>query len=165
MEARRNTLAEQSQRRIAIGTVAQITQNLVEGAVFLHDVDNVLDLPVEEVHDVRIFIEVLAPVAVVSSYLRSQIPEIVLVRNPSADQRRVFKLKLILIVRSELFGLIRIGFRRVNLSELNHGHVAVTIAGVRTRVALSVHDIHPASVLAESYVGRVVCGRQKADGS
>src|SRR5205814_9582463 len=31
--------AEKSQRRIAVGAIAQITKNLIERAVFLHDVD------------------------------------------------------------------------------------------------------------------------------
>src|SRR5215472_14268750 len=87
------------------------------------------------------------------------------VGNLSADQRCVFQLKLILIIRSELLGLVRIALWRVNLDELDAGHVAVSIQGIRPSVALAVDDIHPSAVGAEGYIGGIVCGRQKSNRS
>src|SRR6516225_2991032 len=43
MEAGCNAFAEESQRRIAVRTIPQIAENLIERAVFLHDVDDMLD--------------------------------------------------------------------------------------------------------------------------
>src|SRR5205085_12158444 len=43
MEAGCDLVAEKSQRRIAVGTIAQIAKNLIERTVFLHDVDDVFD--------------------------------------------------------------------------------------------------------------------------
>ena len=50
MEVWCDGFAEERQRRIAVGTIIQVAQDLIEGAVLFHDVDHVLDLMMQEFH-------------------------------------------------------------------------------------------------------------------
>src|SRR5207244_5933262 len=115
--------------------------------------------------DVLVLVGESVQVAVVGCYPHGELPEIVRVWNPSADQRGVFQLKLILIIGSQLRCFLRVAFWRVNGGELDTGHIAVSIQGIRASIALAVDDIHPPAIGTEGYIGWVVCGRQKSDGS
>src|ERR1700751_5285604 len=105
MEARCHLLAEQSQRRLAVGTVVEIAEDLIEGAVFLHDVDDVLDLGSQEAHDFSVRFGRPDLVTVVGCDHGCQIPERLAARDLSTENRRMLELKLILIVGPQNRGL------------------------------------------------------------
>src|ERR1700756_2257290 len=98
MEVGGHGLAEKSQRRVAVGPITQIAEDLIEGTVFLHDVDNMLDFGMKEFHYPLVLVGESGLVSIIGGYLRRQIPEFVRGRDLSADERCVFQLKLILVV-------------------------------------------------------------------
>ncbi len=69
MEAGGHRFAKESQRGVAVGTVTQIAEDLIEGTVFLHHIDNVLDFGMKEFHCLHVLIGVLGQVSVVGCYL------------------------------------------------------------------------------------------------
>ena len=68
---RREGLAELGQVPVAVRAVGQVAQNLIEGAIFLHDIDHVLDAFAQEVHHLRVFLVGLDRVEIV---LRDPVP-------------------------------------------------------------------------------------------
>ena len=159
MEARRDPPPEQRQGRIPVRSVTQIAQNLVERAVLLHDVNNVLNFRMQETHHLGIRCRRCHRVTVIRRHRRGQTRQIRRGGNLSAYQRGVFQLKLILVIGSQLIGLRRVTAR---ISQVfNIGQVAITIARVRTRIALAVDNVHPASVGAEGNIGWIVSGRDQ----
>src|ERR1700746_2288416 len=101
MEAGRDQLSEESQRGLPVRPVAEIAQNLVESAVFLHDIDDVLYFFVKEIHHLLIPSARLKKVSIIVCYPRRQFPERLAVRNATTNQGRMFQLELILIVRPQ----------------------------------------------------------------
>ena len=57
VEVRRDGLAELGQPVVAVRAVAEIAQDLVEGAVLLDDVDDVLDVLAQKPHDPAVVLE------------------------------------------------------------------------------------------------------------
>ncbi len=76
MEIRRDGCAEHRQCRVAVGAVVEVTEDLVVGTIFFHDVDDVLDPLVQEVHHPLVARNRLRGVKVV-------------LRNPSCQPRQV----------------------------------------------------------------------------
>src|SRR5438477_12511764 len=111
MEAGRHGLAEQSQRRISIGTIAEITQNLIEGAVLFHDVDHVFDFRAKEAHYALVGSGWSEQVSVIKRYPCRETPKALAIGNPSANKRSVFESKLIGVVIPQDSRLRRIAAR------------------------------------------------------
>src|SRR5207244_11170690 len=103
--------------------------------------------------DVLVLVGESVQVAVVGCYPHGELPEIVRVWNPSADQRGVFQLKLILIIGSQLRCFLRVAFWRVNGGELDTGYIAVSIQGIRDSIALAVAVLHLPSLGTERHPG------------
>ena len=55
VQAGRDLARKLRDRAVTVGAVVQITQHLIEGAIFLDDVDHVLDLASQEAHRVLAF--------------------------------------------------------------------------------------------------------------
>src|SRR5262249_43097726 len=166
MEAGGDELAKQGQRRLAVRSIAEIAQDLVERAVLLHHVDDVFDFPVQEIHYFLIPSAGLEEVSIVVGYPGGQIPERVAVRNSSAHQGGMFQLELILVLCPLYCGLSRIAARegtsRGN-DVLDEREVAKPVSRVRTGYALAVGDVHPAAIGTEGNVRGVICRREEAD--
>src|SRR5437879_8516675 len=164
MEAGRHGLAKQSQRMISVGTIAEITQNLIEGAVLFHDVDHVFDFRAKVARYALVGSGWSEQVSVINRYPCRQTPKALAIGNPSANQRSVLQLKLILVVRPEDSRLRRIAAREGaarGRDVLDEGKVPVAIARVRTGFALAVADVHPLAIGAECDVSRVIRSRSE----
>src|SRR6266576_1271116 len=133
MEAGRHRFAEQSQRGFSVGTIAEITQNLIEGAVLFHDVDHVFDFRAKEAHYALVGSGWSEQVSVINRHPCRQTPKALTIGNPSAHKRSVFQLKLILVVRPQDSRLRRIAAREGasrGRGVLDEGKVPVAIARV-----------------------------------
>ena len=160
VKVRRDAAAELCQRGIDLRAVGQVAEDLIEGAVFLHDVDHMLDVLVKEVHHRRVARAGRYAVEVVLRHLGGQDWQFGTGRNLRADQRRVFQLELVL-VRRGCRRRRRLVAARVGDVGDERG-VAHQMTWIWSRVALAVDDVHPRAVRAEGDVLRRIGGRDQA---
>jgi hypothetical protein len=149
---RREGPTELGQARIAVRAVVQVAQHLVERTVLLHDVDHVLDPLAQEPHHPLALLVLVRDVEVVLRDLFRQVAQIMRAGHRRADQRRAFKLELVLVAR------VRRGqFRRVLgwVAARQVRRVEGQARGIGARNALAIDDVHPRAVGAERDVVRL----------
>ena len=161
VEVRRQALPKLGQRGVAVGTVAEIAQDLIERAVLLHDVDDVLDVLAQELHDPQIVRGGL--VVVVEIVLGDSLGEpleLPRLRHGGADQRRPLQLELVLIRGPGCGGRGGVAARIHEGSDRARG--AGEVVGVGPGDALAIDDVHPPAIGAEGDVVWLVGGRDQA---
>ena len=97
MEVGREGLWELDQRVVGVCTVGQITEDLVERAVLLDDVNDVLDVLTQEAHHALLVLVGVAVIEVVLGDLAREVIQLPLLGHRRADQRRALELELILV--------------------------------------------------------------------
>ena len=159
VEVRRDGLAELGQPVCAVRAVAEIAQDLVEGAVLLDDVDDVLDVLAQKRHDPAVVIGAPAVEIVLGDRLGEAL-EIPLRRHRGADQRSLLELELVLVRGPGGRGGCGVAARIGDAGDRGRG--AGEVPGVGPGDALAVDDVHEAAVGAQRDVVRFVGGRDQA---
>ena len=85
VKIRRGLLREFGQRRVAVA-LAQVAKHLIVGAVFLDDVDDVLDVVAQSGHHLLVFRADLAVEPVVLHHLPGELKQLAVIRNRQAQQ-------------------------------------------------------------------------------
>ena len=161
MEVRREALSKLGQRAVAVRTIAEISQYLVEGAVLLDDVDDVFDVLAQELHGPSIIRGRLAVVVeVVLGDPPRETLELPWLRHRGADQGGALQLELVLI-RGPGRGRSRDVAAQIHEGG-DRGRGAGQVVGVGPGDALAVDDVHRSAVGAERDVMRLVGGGDQA---
>ncbi len=159
MKVRGDGLAKLSNRAVGIRPVSQIAEYLIERAIFLDDVDHVLDSLLKEPHHALAF-GVASVEIVLGNPSRQPVELTALARHRCRDEGRALELELIFVRRSRRCGC---GCAAVRVGDLgDRGRVARQMLGVRARDVLAIDDVHKGAILAERDVVRLVCCRDKA---
>ena len=144
----RDRTGKKRQLRIAIG-VRQVAQHLIIGAVFLHDVDHVADVRLQEGHGLEVRGIRLGHEAVVLGHLAGELTQCRRRRRGQGQKARLFKLPHIGV--------------RAGAGLLGDRRVAAAGADIGARVALTVDHIDLLAVRAHGHRRRIPAGRDQAD--
>ena len=98
MEIGRNRLRKHNDRRIAVA-LFQVAENLVVGAVFFHDIDDVLDLLPQLGEQLRAFVRLCRAEVVVLGHLLSQVLKLVPFGNGQREKSGFGALPYVLVGR------------------------------------------------------------------
>ena len=163
MEIRRYALAEHGQVRVAIRAIVQIAQDLVESAVFLNDVDHVRDVLVQGGHRGGGNLALRRAVGVVGGHLVGQSTESVGGGNRGRQKAGFFDLEIILVAGIGLVLSLAVAFRVFRALQRVGG--CAGIVRVWARIALAVHHIKRAAVLADGNGLRIPAGGDQPRGA
>jgi len=130
VEVGRDALGELGQRGIAVGAIAEVAQDLIERAVLLDDVDDVLDATAQELRHLLVVLAVGA-VEVVRGHAHGQAVEIFRRRHRRADQGGALELELVLVRGPGRSGGRATDWRAAGTGNGDVGGVAGQVAGVR----------------------------------